>query len=221
VKKRNWGGRPRGKPKPGHRAPLSIRVTPRLKKLVDEAAEESGRSQSQEVEYRLERSFDRQELLLDVLTNAFGQQTAELLVVLGRALRATEGLTRSTMIRGGGGAVGGGIVNVVGGGGGGGAVGGAGGSVVGGGGGAIISRTNAAAFSGAPWAGDWLNDPAAYELAAKAVGSVLERFRPPGDKAPSAELAAALKAVEWENFPEHLADYVVAGDKRWRKRDER
>jgi uncharacterized protein (DUF1778 family) len=197
VKKRNWGGRPRGKPKPGHRVPLSIRVTPRLKELVDEAAEESGRSQSQEVEYRLERSFDRQELLLDVLTNAFGQQTAELLVVLGRALRATEGLTRSMVIRGGGSVVGHG-----------------GGRVDLGSGGSIVSVTNAAAFSGAPWAGDWLHDPAAYELAAKAVGSVLERFRPPGDKAPSAELAAALKAVGWENFSEHLADYVVAEGKR-------
>jgi hypothetical protein len=190
--------------------PLSLRVTPQLKARLDAAADETGRSQTQEIEFRLERSFDRQDLLLDVLANAFGPQTAELLVVLGRALRATEELTRSMVIRGGGSVAtrGGGSVAT------------RGGAMVNLGSAGSIT-VNTGAFSATPWAGDWLNDPAAHELAAKAVGFVLERFRPPSDKPPSAELAAALEVVGLENFSKHLADYVVAEDEKWRKRDER
>jgi hypothetical protein len=51
------GGRPRRTPKPGERVVLGLRVTPDLKHQLDAAAELSGRSQSQEAEFRLERSF--------------------------------------------------------------------------------------------------------------------------------------------------------------------
>jgi hypothetical protein len=53
-----------------------------MKRQLDAAADRSGRSQSQEAEIRLERSFDRQELLPEVLTNKFSKKTAGILLCL-------------------------------------------------------------------------------------------------------------------------------------------
>ena len=50
-------GRPRIEPAEGERVQLSFRVTPELKRRLTAAADKSGRSQSQEAEFRLERSF--------------------------------------------------------------------------------------------------------------------------------------------------------------------
>jgi DNA end-binding protein Ku len=66
MTKRKSVGRPRQDAEPGERAQLSFRVTAELKRRLDAAADESGRSQSQEAEFRLERSFDRQDLLSEV-----------------------------------------------------------------------------------------------------------------------------------------------------------
>ena len=57
MKDRKRRGRPTKAPTPGERVPLSLRVTADLKRKIDSAHEMSGRSQSQEAEYRLERSF--------------------------------------------------------------------------------------------------------------------------------------------------------------------
>ena len=51
-------GRPTKRPKPGERVPLGLRVTPEMKKRLEKAAIRNGRSISQEVELRLERSLD-------------------------------------------------------------------------------------------------------------------------------------------------------------------
>lgn len=51
-------GRPPKKPI-GKRASLGLKVTADIKARMERAAELSGRSQSQEAELRLERSFDR------------------------------------------------------------------------------------------------------------------------------------------------------------------
>ena len=45
----------------GKRRPLNMRTTPALRAKIEQAAEESGRSLVQEVEYRLERSFWEEE----------------------------------------------------------------------------------------------------------------------------------------------------------------
>jgi hypothetical protein len=50
-------GRPTKPPKPGERVPLGLRVTPEMKKRLEQAAIKNGRSLSQEVELRLERSL--------------------------------------------------------------------------------------------------------------------------------------------------------------------
>jgi hypothetical protein len=54
-----------------------------MKARLDAAAERSGRSQSQEAELRLERSFEREDLLPELLRTAFGSVTAGHLLVIG------------------------------------------------------------------------------------------------------------------------------------------
>ncbi len=56
-------GRPKRKPTPGTRASLGLRVTAETKQRLDDAAEQSGRSQSQEAELRLERTFAAEDRL--------------------------------------------------------------------------------------------------------------------------------------------------------------
>lgn len=56
-------GRPRRDHPPGARVSLGLRVTTETKKRLDEAAEKSGRSQSQEAELRIEQSFLLEDML--------------------------------------------------------------------------------------------------------------------------------------------------------------
>ncbi len=60
----NRGGRPPSRQRvQGDRVPLGLRVSLTLKNRLDQAARDSGRSQSQEAELRLEMSFDREEMI--------------------------------------------------------------------------------------------------------------------------------------------------------------
>ena len=59
-------GRPKKGQEPGERVPLSLRVTPSTKEGLDRAAEENGRSRSQEAEMRLERSLHDDRLLSEM-----------------------------------------------------------------------------------------------------------------------------------------------------------
>jgi hypothetical protein len=58
-------GRPTKPPKEGERVALGLRVTPRMKRWLEEAATKNGRSLSQEAEFRLDMSLssDRQLIL--------------------------------------------------------------------------------------------------------------------------------------------------------------
>jgi hypothetical protein len=76
-------GRPTKKAKPGTKASLGLKVTATLKARLEEAAAESGRTQSQEAEYRLERSFDRLNLLREVLELGYGRELAGLVQTIG------------------------------------------------------------------------------------------------------------------------------------------
>src|SRR5262245_2407464 len=87
MQRKHRGGRPKRKISPGERVPLGLRVTPSLKSVLDKAAERSGRSQSQEAELRLERTFRDQSLLPDALELAYGRQLAGLLMILARAMK--------------------------------------------------------------------------------------------------------------------------------------
>jgi hypothetical protein len=83
-------GRPTQEATPGTKVSLGLTVTADLKARLDEEAQRTGRTQSQEAQWRLELSFDRQDLLNEVLTLAYGPQTAALLSVLGHAVSMIE-----------------------------------------------------------------------------------------------------------------------------------
>jgi hypothetical protein len=68
------GGRPSRPPEPGERVVMSFRVTPDLKARLDQAAEQTGRSLTQDIELRLQQSFDLETLL--------GEPSARTLTVL-------------------------------------------------------------------------------------------------------------------------------------------
>jgi predicted HicB family RNase H-like nuclease len=63
MEKRKRLGRPTKPPTSGERTPLGLRVAPEIKRKLEAAAMESGRSLSQEAELRLERSFEHEFLL--------------------------------------------------------------------------------------------------------------------------------------------------------------
>jgi len=56
-------GRPTKAPSPGTRVSLGLKVTPAIKSSLDDAAKSNGRTQSQEAELRLERSFTEEAAL--------------------------------------------------------------------------------------------------------------------------------------------------------------
>ena len=78
--------RRRGRPSVGERVALGLRVTPEVKRQLDASAKQSGRSQSQEAEFRIEWSFDRNNLLSEVLSLTYGRQVAGILMMLGSAM---------------------------------------------------------------------------------------------------------------------------------------
>src|SRR5262245_28927440 len=65
-------GRPPKPPKPGQMAPLSVRITAKLKQALQDEADYFGRSISAEVEHRLEQSFDRAMVEEEVIKNVIG-----------------------------------------------------------------------------------------------------------------------------------------------------
>jgi TraY domain-containing protein len=84
-------GRPTKPRTPGARVSLGLKVTDEIKHRLDTAAQSSGRTQSQEAEARLERSFRDDKLLPQLLEIAYGQRLAGLLMALGRAMRDAGG----------------------------------------------------------------------------------------------------------------------------------
>jgi hypothetical protein len=102
TRKKRGGRPPIHEVKPGDRVALNVRVTPELKKWIDEAAWSSGRSQSQEVEFRLASTMEREQLLTDALVLRHGQQGAALLSAMSQALRLVEMLAGHTVVNEGG-----------------------------------------------------------------------------------------------------------------------
>ena len=88
-KRRRRAGRPGREPSAGQRVSLGLRVPPKSKKALDQAAADSGRSQSQEAELRLERSFNDEHQLVEALELSYGPQLAGVLLTLGVAMKTT------------------------------------------------------------------------------------------------------------------------------------
>ena len=82
----NRRARPTKQPKPGKRAALELKVTAQLRQSLDRASRQSGRTQTQEAELRLERSFERQSLFTEVLELQYGRGLAGMLAVLGETM---------------------------------------------------------------------------------------------------------------------------------------
>ena len=79
-------GRKVGRPRKGDtakRAPLNMKTTPRLRERMQRAADANGRALTQEVEARLERSLDRDDLY-------GGQHVATFVDLLGMTIRIIE-----------------------------------------------------------------------------------------------------------------------------------
>lgn len=99
-------GRPRTRElKPGFRPPIAANVSADLLAKLQEARARSGRTQSGEIEHRLERTFDREDLIVALanddligaaLARRFGKPLGPVLMALGdlgqRVERLVEGL---------------------------------------------------------------------------------------------------------------------------------
>ena len=83
---KNRRGRPTKQPKPGKRASLELKLTAQIRQRLDRASQQSGRTQIQEAELRLERSFERQSLFTEVLELQYGRGLAGVLAVLGETM---------------------------------------------------------------------------------------------------------------------------------------
>jgi hypothetical protein len=82
-------GRPTKRPTPGARASLGLKVTNEIKQRLDAAAKANGRTQSQEAEARLERTFQNEDLLPQLLRIAYGSQLTVAVLTLAKALKDT------------------------------------------------------------------------------------------------------------------------------------
>ncbi|SEP47887.1 hypothetical protein SAMN02990966_06924 [Rhodospirillales bacterium URHD0017] len=79
-------GRPRSHAlEPGFRPQLAFNITSELMSKIREAQASSGRSQSAEVEHRLERSFQREQLLDGVIALRYGPQLGALIETIADA----------------------------------------------------------------------------------------------------------------------------------------
>jgi hypothetical protein len=79
-------GRPTKPPTAGERIQIGVQVAPKVKGRLDADAEKNHRSLSREAELRLEGSFDRQDLLTDVLSLAYGRRVGAILMILGTVM---------------------------------------------------------------------------------------------------------------------------------------
>jgi hypothetical protein len=88
MKDTKFGGRPAiRKPKQGQRVHLSLAVPQELKWKIEKAAHHRGWSISVEASHRLERSFEAEALLPQMLELKYGPKLAGLLLALARAMQ--------------------------------------------------------------------------------------------------------------------------------------
>ena len=76
-------GRPALPAEEGKRYPVGIRTTKALREALWSASRASGRSLAQEIEFRLERSLDRERQVVDALELVFDRQVAGLMLAIG------------------------------------------------------------------------------------------------------------------------------------------
>jgi len=77
-------GRPPLKAGAAKRASFNTRLREAVKERLEKEASDAGRSLSEEIEFRLERSFERERTLQELLEVRFGPELARLLITIGR-----------------------------------------------------------------------------------------------------------------------------------------
>ena len=80
-------GRPPLDPEKAKRASFNTRLRPALKFALEAAAKKEGRSLSEEIESRLERSLEEERQLIGALEFVFGRQVAGLILAIGCAMK--------------------------------------------------------------------------------------------------------------------------------------
>ena len=73
----------------GERHPLGLRVTKEVKQKLNDAANASGRSQSQEAEFRLEHTFNSGDRVFDALDLLYGRRWSGILLAIAQAAQIT------------------------------------------------------------------------------------------------------------------------------------
>jgi len=87
----NRGGRPRvHKEQSGDRIPMGFRASLEMKRALEKACLQNGRSLAQEIERRIDSTLERDELLFDILALRHGKIGAGVMMMLSRALQAAE-----------------------------------------------------------------------------------------------------------------------------------
>ena len=87
--------RRRGRPPKGgegKRASFNTRIRDSLKRQLEQAAADAGRSLSEEIEFRLERSVDDKPLF-DALQLVYGPRIAGLMLLMSEVVRATDAMS--------------------------------------------------------------------------------------------------------------------------------
>jgi hypothetical protein len=69
------------------RVPLSMRITPKVREWLEKEAADSGRSLTQEAEFRLEQSLQEEKRIPDAMRRIYGSQLAGFLLLIGGILR--------------------------------------------------------------------------------------------------------------------------------------
>ena len=85
-------GRPTKAPVAGERIQIGVQVAPNVKTRLEASAERSHRSLSREAEFRLDRSFDREDLLSEALALAYGRKVAGILLAIAYVMDAASRL---------------------------------------------------------------------------------------------------------------------------------
>lgn len=75
------------KRRPTDRVQIGLRLRESLRARLEAAAKRSDISINEEIVDRLDRSFDRQDLLVDSMVLAYGKDLAGLLMLMGKAMR--------------------------------------------------------------------------------------------------------------------------------------
>lgn len=91
TKKKGVGrGRPKMSEGAAKRAAFNTRLRGQLKSRLEDAARNAGRSLSEEIEARLERSIQFEGYVDEAMANAYGPRNAGMLLLMGRILRGVD-----------------------------------------------------------------------------------------------------------------------------------